>query len=132
MPLGDPHGGNFEYTTEGLPIFIAFNIIPVREVSRSKLFYCDLLGFETVSESSEYAHLSRMDCNILLKKSESVGIDTGLFFAVDNPYNTRRRLMDQGVVFTVDPVMGPMGTYTSFRDDDGNIISVVDAGFFKK
>lgn len=131
MPLGDPHGGNFEYTIEGLPLNIAFNMIPVKEVSRSIGFYRDLLGFDVVSESSDHAHLSRADCNIVLKRSETVGIDTGIFFAVDNPYNTRRRLMDQGVVFTVDPTMGPMGTYTSFRDDDGNVISVVDADYFK-
>lgn len=132
MPLGDPHGGNFEYTTEGLPLNVAFNVIPVSDISRSERFYCELLGFEVVSESSDHAHLSRAGCNIVLKRSETAGIDTGIFFAVDNPYNTRRRLIDQGVVFTVDPTMGPMGTYTSFRDDDGNVISVVDAGFMRR
>lgn len=132
MPLGDPHGGNFEYTTEGLPLNVAFNVIPVSDVSRSERFYCELLGFEAVSESPEFAHLSRMGCDIVLMRSETTGIDTGIFFAVDNPYNTRRRLIDQGVVFTVEPKMGPFGTYTSFRDDDGNVISVVDAGFMKR
>lgn len=65
----------------------------------------------------------------MLKVSDTVGVDTGVFLAVDSPYNTRRRLMDQGVVFVVDPVMGPFGTYTSFRDDDGNVISVIDGGY---
>lgn len=129
MPLGDPHGGNFEYTVEGLPQSIAFCAIPVRDVERALSFYCDLLGFGVVSMTDEVAFISRGECRVVLRKSDNVGIDTGLFLAVDCPYNTRRRLMDQGVVFVVDPVMGPFGTYTSFRDDDGNVISVIDCGY---
>lgn len=129
MPLGDPHGANFEYTVEGLPQMTYVCTIPVRDVSRSIRFYRDILGFDVTSQCEDYALISRMSCKVMLKRSDNVGVDTGLFFTVDSPYHTRRRLIDQGVVFVVDPTMGPFGTYTSFRDDDGNIISVVDGGF---
>lgn len=133
MPLGDPHGGNFEYTVEGLPDCIQVCTIPVRDVSRSVSFYTDILGLELLEKDSDHAYLRRGSCRVILKRSDVTGIDTGLFFGVDSPYNTRRRLVDEGVVFTQEPVHGPFGTYTSFRDDDGNTISVIDSGAeFKK
>ena len=126
MPLGDPHGGLFEYTDEGLPECTFACTIPVRDVGRSLYFYRDLLGMDVLSFDDTVAYLRRGDCRIILRRSDSVGIDTGLFFGVDSPYNTRRRLIDEGVVFTQEPVRGPFGTYTSFRDDDGNVIHFIE------
>ena len=128
MPLGDPHGGFFEYTTEGLPESIGVCTVPVRDIGRSLPFYRDLLGMEVLHEDGDRAYLRRGSCNIILSRSETVGVDTGLYFGVDNPYNTRRRLIDEGVVFTMEPRRGPFGTYTSFRDDDGNIIHAIETG----
>lgn len=128
MPLGDPHGGNFEYTEEGLPLAVQVCTIPARDPVRSAAFYTDILGMELLGSDDDHAYLRRGSCRVVLRRSEQVGVDTGLFLAVDSPYNTRRRLIDEGVVFTQEPIHSPFGTYTSFRDDDGNTISVIDAG----
>jgi len=126
MPLGDPHGANFEYTIEGLPESIHVSTIPVRDVGRSVAFYRDILGMEVLSADDEEAYLIRADCRLILRRSESTGVDTGLYFGVDSPYNTRRRLIDEGVVFVQEPKRGPFGTFCSIRDDDGNTIHLIE------
>lgn len=126
MPLGDPHGANFEYTVEGLPESIHVCTIPVRDVSRSVSFYVDVLHMEVLAKDDDSAYLVRGNCRIILKKSEVCGIDTGLYFGVDSPYNTRRRLIDEGVVFAQEPKRGPFGTFCSIRDDDANIIHLIE------
>ena len=128
MPLGDPHGGLFEYTDEGLPGSIFACTVPVRDVTRSIGFYRDILGMEVLSSDDSIAYLCRDGCRVILRRSENVGVDTGLYLGVDSPYNTRRRLIDEGVIFTQEPMHGPFGTYTSFRDDDGNVIHCIETG----
>lgn len=126
MPLGDPHGANFEYTVEGLPESIHVCSIPVRDVSRSVSFYVDVLHMEVLAKDDDSAYLVRGNCRIILKRSEVCGIGTGLYFGVDSPYNTRRRLIDEGVVFVQEPKRGPFGTFCSIRDDDANIIHFIE------
>lgn len=89
---------------------------------------------EVLSEDDGEAYLMRGECRIILKRSDKVGIDTGLYFGVDSPYNTRRRLIDEGVVFEEAPRRGPFGTFCSIRDDDANIIHLIEmkAEFKKK
>lgn len=128
MPLGDPQGGLFKYTDEGLPECVFACTVPVRDVARSLGFYRDVLGMEVLSSGGDVAYLRRGDCRIVLRRSDTVGVDTGILLGVDSPYNTRRRLIDEGVVFTQEPVRGPFGTFTSFRDDDGNIIHCIEGG----
>jgi catechol 2,3-dioxygenase-like lactoylglutathione lyase family enzyme len=133
MPLGDPHGANFEYTVEGLPESIHVCTIPVKEVDRAAGFYTDILHMELLDLDGESAYLIRGQCRIILRRSESTGIDTGLYLGVDSPYNTRRRLIDEGVVFAQEPRHGPFGTFCSIRDDDGNIIHLIETkAVFKK
>jgi len=134
MPLGDPQGGDFVYTKEGLPENIFAVKIPVKDVHRSIRFYNDILKMETVFENEEEAVVVRKEVVFLLKRNETVGIDTGVFIGVENPYDLHRRLIDEGVVFVRDPTKGSMGVYTSFRDDDANIIHAIDmyATFEKK
>ena len=48
MPLGDPHGANFEYTVEGLPESVHVCTVPVRDVSRALGFYKDILHMDQV------------------------------------------------------------------------------------
>ncbi|MGE0014960.1 MAG: VOC family protein [Candidatus Methanomethylophilaceae archaeon] len=126
MPLGDPHGGDFEYTDEGLPKNITAVRIPTSNLDTSVGFYSDLLGMEVVDRKDTHAVLRREDAVILLVLSSFTGIDTGFYIGVDDPYALHRRLIDEGVVFMVDPEMGPIGVYTSFRDTDGNVIRAVD------
>ena len=126
MPLGDPHGANFEYTIEGLPESVFACTIPVKDIQRAIGFYKDILCMEILGSDEEYAYLKRNDCRIVLKRSETVGVDTGLYLGVDSPYNTRRRLIDEGVVFAQEPKRGPFGTFCSIRDDDGNVIHLIE------
>ncbi|MGI5964495.1 MAG: VOC family protein [Candidatus Methanomethylophilaceae archaeon] len=126
MPLGDPGGGNFEYTEEGLPQNIIAVRIPTSDLDESTAFYTELLGMEAVGRKESYAVLRREDAVILLYLSPNTGVDTGFYMGVDDPYALHRRLIDEGVIFMTDPEMGPIGVYTSFRDTDGNIIRVVD------
>ncbi len=127
MPLGDPNGADFEYTDEGLPGSIFAVTIPVTDLGRSEQFYTETLGMGILGRTGDALFLKRGSCRIILKKSKETGIDTGLFLEVDNPYDTRRRFMDEGVRFAVDPVRGPLGTFTSFYDPDDNILSVIEA-----
>ena len=128
MPLGDPHGANFEYTVEGLPESIHVCTIPAKDISRSVGFYVDILSMELLSKDDDQAFLVRGNCRIILKRSDATGIDTGLYFGVDSPYNTRRRLIDEGVVFAQEPKRGPFGTFCSIKDDDANIIHLIETG----
>ncbi len=128
MPLGDPNGCNFEYTVEGLPESTFAVTIPSRDPLRAAEFYTEVLGMEILGESDDGVYLRRKGCRIILRRSEIVGVDTGILFEVDNPYNTRRRLMDEGVRFLTDPTRGPLGTFTTFYDPDGNIIGVIEGG----
>ena len=126
MPLGDPHGGLFEYTDEGLPECVFACTVPVRDVKRSVGFYTDILGMDLLSSDGERAYLRRGECRVILQRSDNVGVDTGLYLGVDSPYNSRRRLVDEGVVFVREPMRGPFGTYTSIRDDDANTIHLIE------
>ena len=128
MPLGDPHGANFEYTVEGLPTSIHVCTIPVSDVGKALPFYTEKLGMNVLSSDDENAFLIREGCRIILKKSDVPGIDTGLYLGVDSPYNTRRRLIDEGVRFAQEPKRGPFGTFCSIMDDDDNVINLIETG----
>lgn len=122
MPLGDPHGGDFIYINEGLPHGIAAAIIPCRDVKRALMFYVGLLKMELIKESTESAIVKNYDEYLILKRSQDVGKDTGICLRLDSPYDTHRRLVDEGVVFVLDPKKTELGLMTSFKDWDGNII----------
>ena len=126
MPLGDPHGGNFIYTKEGIPSGIALVTIPSRDIARSVRFYNGLLKMEVCSQNDDEAVLSVGKDLIRLEKKETAGIDTGLYLRTDSPYDLHRRLVDEGVIFVMDPKRTYLGLITSFKDDDGNIIYAVE------
>lgn len=126
MPLGDPHGGEFAYTDEGLPVCISAVTVPSTDLVATAEFYFDMLGFEVVESRTSRLIMRRSGCTIIFALSESAGIDTGVYIGVDNPYDLHRRLIDEGVVFIRDPMNSPIGVYTSFRDCCGNIIHAVD------
>ena len=126
MPLGDPGGGNFEYTVEGLPKSVAFIEIPVRDIERAIRFYRDILKLNAISQNDESAVLELEGGNIVLVKDpKNTGKDTGLYLKVDNPYDFNRRMVDDNVIITRHPQKGPLGVFASFKDDDGNMIHVI-------
>ena len=126
MPLGDPHGGEFTYTSEGLPTTVSAVTVPSTDLVATAGFYYDMLGFEVLESHSDRLYMRRGDCVIIFELSEKAGVDTGIYLGVDNPFDLHRRLIDEGVVFVRDPMNSPIGVYTSFRDCDGNVINAVD------
>ncbi len=126
MPLGDPHGANFEYTDEGLPESIFAFTVPSTDLDRSIRFYGDILGFQLLGRDESKAYMRRMGCTLILEKSEKAGIDTGIYLTVDSPYNTHRRLVDEGTGFWSEPKRGPMGTFTAILDPDRNILRMIE------
>ena len=126
MPLGDPHGGEFVYTDEGLPLNIRAVTVPVKNMDDAVEFYTELLGFHVEGAEDGRVYIVREDAHVVLKKSDVTGVDTGIYFGVDNPYDLHRRLVDEGVVFIRDPMNSPLGVYTSFRDCSGNVVHAVD------
>jgi len=126
MPLGDPGGCNFEYTTEGLPASVAFVEIPVRDVERAVRFYRDVLKLNVISYNDDFAILELNTFKITLTKDPTnAGRDTRLYLSVDNAFNFNRRMVDEGVLIIKHPAKGSHGVYASFKDDDGNIIHVI-------
>lgn len=126
MPLGDPHGGNFVYTTEGLPKGIAAISIPTRDVDRSVRFYEGLLGFRLLSRGEDVAIMAVGRDMVILRRSDATGVDTGLYMSTESVFDLHRRLIDEGVIFVIDPKRVDIGLITRFRDDDGNIIGAVE------
>ena len=59
-------------------------------------------------------------------KRDNVGIDTGLYLRTDSPYDLHRRLVDEGVIFVMDPKRTHLGLITSFKDDDGNVLYAIE------
>ena len=126
MPIGDPGGGNFVYTAEGLPESIFMAAVPCRDIDRALSFYHGLLGMDVLYEKDDEAAVRRNGATLLLRRSDVAGIDTGVFLGVENPFDLHRRLVDEGVVFVRDPIRAPLGVFTSFKDDDGNIIHAIE------
>lgn len=126
MPIGDPHGGDFIYINEGLPSGIAAAIIPAKDIRRALGFYEGLLKMEVVKEYANLAILKNHDEYIVLRKSDNVGVNTGVCLRLDSPYDTHRRLIDEGVVFVMDPKKTELGLMTSFKDFDGNVLYGVE------
>ena len=126
MPLGDPGGGRFEYTVEGLPENITAVTVNVSDIRRSVAFYTNILKMNLVSETDSESILSMDSFFIILKKSQTVGIDTGIYFGVYDPFEFHRRMVDDGVVFIRHPQRGSLGVYASFRDPDANVLHAVE------
>ena len=127
MPLGDPCGRDFEYTTEGLPTSVAFVEVPVSDMETALHFYHDTLKMTAISQNDNVSVLELKDGGriTLIRRPNAVGKDTGIFLKVDDPFVFNRRMVDDGVVITRHPQKGYPGTYASFRDTDGNIIHVI-------
>lgn len=124
--MGDPNGGNFEYTVEGLPVCLFAAEVPVTDIPRAVTFYVEALGMNYESGDARMAVVSGNGFKILLKKHLDAGVETNVFFGVDNPFDLHRRLVDEGVVFVKDPARGPLGLCTSFKDADGNILHAIE------
>ncbi len=126
MPIGDPHGGNFQYCTEGLPESIFMVGIPSKDPLSALVFYRDTLMMEVVYSGPEEAVVRRGSAVLRLFRSDRAGVDTGVFLGVDDTFDFHRRMIDEGVRFKLDPKRLPMGVATSFFDGDGNLLYAIE------
>lgn len=129
MPIGDPHGTkNFEYTTEGLPETIFLASVPISDLGQAIRFYRDILHMEVVCQLAEEAYVRRETAVLRLYRCPDVGINTGVYLGVHDPYEFHRRMIDEGVRFRKDPYRTPLGMCTSFLDSDGNTLFAIERG----
>lgn len=128
MPIGDPHGGNFTYTEEGLPETVFMSSVPSADPVKAVAFYRDILMMNVLYSGPEEAVVRRNHATIRIYRSDRCGIDTGIFIGVSEPYDFHRRMIDEGVRFKMDPKKLPMGVATSFFDGDGNVLYVIETG----
>ncbi len=126
MPIGDPGGGNFTYTVEGLPKSIFVAVVPVKDPVVSIPFYRDFLGMEETYRTEDEVGMRRESARLILRRSAGAGVDLGIYIGVDNPYDLHRRLIDEGVRFIKDPMREPWGVSTAFMDPDDNIIHAIE------
>ena len=126
MPLGDPGGGNFTYIDEGLPVTLFMTTIPCKDIDAGISFYEGILGMELLYRKDREVVLRRGSAIVMLRQSKETGVDTGLYFGVENPFDLHRRLVDEGVVFIKDPMRTSMGVSTSFKDNEGNILHAIE------
>ena len=128
MPIGDPHGGNFTYTDEGLPETVFMCSVPSKDPLKAMAFYRDILMMKVLYSGPDEAVVRRGTATIRIFRSENTGIDTGIFIGLEEPYDFHRRMIDEGVRFKMDPKRLPMGVATSFFDDDDNVLYVIETG----
>ena len=121
--FGRSSGGSFEYTVEGLPESLAGAFIP-EGIQGSSRFYNRVLKMDLVSDDGETAVVGRKGSIWYSGRARSSAWIRDPWG--DNPYDLHRRFIDEGVVFVRDPLRGPIGVYTSFRDEDGNVLHAVD------
>ncbi len=126
MPLGDPHGGNFTYTDEGIPKGVGAVAIPTKDLDRSIHFYTEILKMRLLSRDESKAILAVGKDVIIIEKNEKTAVDTGLYLRTESPFDLHRRMVDEGVIFVLEPKRTELGLETSFRDDDGNIIHAIE------
>ena len=88
--------------------------------------YCHGKGEGVCIQKDDEAILAAGKDLIRIIKNDSVGIDTGIYLRTDSPYDLHRRLVDEGVIFVMDPKRTDLGLITSFKDDDGNIIYAIE------
>jgi catechol 2,3-dioxygenase-like lactoylglutathione lyase family enzyme len=100
--------------------------VPCKDIERALSFYSGLLGMDVLYRKEKEAAVRRNGATLLLRVSDAAGIDTGVFLGVENPYDLHRRLVDEGVVFVMDPFRAPLGVVTSFRDSEGNVIHAIE------
>ena len=99
----------------------------MNDIDNAVRFYNGLLKMELVSRSDTEAVIRSGSSFLLLKKSQTVGVDTGLYLGTEDPFVFHRRMVDEGVVFTRHPERGHIGVYASFRDQDSNTLHVVES-----
>lgn len=100
--------------------------IVVTDIPRAIIFYTEALGMKHISDDPRQALVSGNGFTILLKKRLDAGMETNIFFGVENVSELREHLLDIGITSVQIPVDGPMGRTLTFKDVDGNILHAIE------
>jgi predicted enzyme related to lactoylglutathione lyase len=110
---------------------IKFVSIPVSDQERALAFYTGKLGFRILTdqqfdEKQRWIELSipGAETGVVLftppGHESRIGTLTGISFHTADVQSTYDELLKRGVEFTSPPAKQPWGTYTMFKDPDGN------------
>ena len=109
---------------------VKFVGIPVRDQDRALAFYRDKLGFKIHTDQpmgkQRWIELKipGADTGVVLFTPDGHEDRIGTFFngsfACDDVKRTYEELKGRGVEFTQEPKKEPWGTYTTFKDSEGN------------
>ena len=110
---------------------IKFVSVPVRDQNRALDFYTEKLGFSIITdqpfdEKQRWIELRipKAETRVVLFTPEGqedrIGSFSPLVFACANVEATYTELKARGVVFDGPPEKQPWGTFTKFRDSEGN------------
>jgi len=109
---------------------IKFASIPVTDQDRAIRFYTEKLGFRLLADhpfddKQRWIEMGipGSDTRVVLFKTDrglQPGSDMNVTFWTDDVESTARELEAKGVEFTVKPQKADWGTFSIFRDPDGN------------
>ena len=110
---------------------IKFISVPARDQNRALDFYTEKLGFTIITDQPFGAkqrwielRIPKAETRLVLftpeGHEERVGTFTGVSFECADIDLTYRELLAKGVVFDEPPKKQPWGTFTTFKDSEGN------------
>jgi predicted enzyme related to lactoylglutathione lyase len=110
---------------------IKFVSVPVSDQDRALAFYTTKLGFRILTdqqfnEKQRWIELSipGAESGVVLftpdGQQDRIGTFSAISFQCDDVQRTYDELSARGVEFTTPPTKQPWGTYTIFKDPDGN------------
>jgi len=109
---------------------LKFASVPVRDQNRALNFYTDKLGFTIITDQPFgkqrwiELRIPKAETRLVLftpdGQEDRIGTFTGLSFECDDIDQTYQDYKAKGVVFDEPPKKQPWGTFTTFKDSEGN------------
>ena len=110
---------------------IKFATIPVRDQDKALAFYTGKLGFQILTDSAMgpgqrwiELQIPGAETGVVLYTAQGmearIGTFQGISFYCHNVEKTYSELVGRGVVFAHPPKKEPWGTFTTFKDPEGN------------
>ncbi len=99
-------------------------ILSVRDMSASRAFYVDLLGFQEADWGDDnFTAITRDNCGIYLCKGEQGNPGTWVWIGFDGDiFSLHEELKEKGVIIRQPPVNHPWAMEMHIEDPDGNVL----------